>query len=193
MKKLLSNAGCGGHRRHTFAISIPVGKRGELRTLPRRWADGADNAAAAPAINPAPVRKAGQTPQRERVSCARAIVAATKQRGLAERGAVIASPHDRRVEPHHQPSHRPRTASVCSSSGKLGYPRAAARPTWSTNAFLNKMLRLYRTIRGRRPHRPWWCQKVQVSGFGGRGYQPQAADAQVIVKRVVANGPSSLL
>jgi hypothetical protein len=66
-------------------------------------------------------------------------------------------------------------------------------PTWATNAFLDKMLRVY-------PNNSWKsapigevCQAVQVSAYPDR-YQVQAGDAQIIVNTIwpYVSGPKGV-
>ncbi|MFJ1765732.1 FG-GAP repeat domain-containing protein [Amycolatopsis sp. NPDC088138] len=117
-----------------------------------------------------------------RVSCAREVVDAVRDRGLASRAAVIAITTvivetglqniDEEVD--HD--------SLGLFQQRAGWGTVAQRlnPRTATNAFLDKMLREY-------PNDSWKtavigdvCQAVQVSAFPDR-YQPQAGDAQKIV------------
>ncbi|MFC6082807.1 FG-GAP repeat domain-containing protein [Sphaerisporangium aureirubrum] len=117
-----------------------------------------------------------------RVSCARMIVKATRDRGLDPRAAVIAvttaiveaSLDNVAEELDHD--------SLGLFQQRASWGTAAQRldPIWATNAFLSKMLSKY-------PGNAWLtasigavCQAVQVSAYPER-YQPQAADAQIIV------------
>jgi hypothetical protein len=117
-----------------------------------------------------------------RVSCARMVVGATRDRGLASRAAVIAITTTI-VETNIQ------NVSVAVDHDSLGLFQQRASwgseaqrldPVWATNAFLDKMMREY-------PNNGWMtapigevCQKVQQSAIASR-YQPEAADAQRIV------------
>jgi hypothetical protein len=116
-----------------------------------------------------------------RVSCARAVIDAVYQRGLPERAAVIAV-----TTTIVESTIRNVTGGDDSSVGLFqqldswGSASQRLNPAWATNAFLDKMERLY-------PDNGWKseavgtvCQKVQVSAFPDR-YQPEAADAQKIV------------
>ncbi|MEV6553909.1 hypothetical protein AB0M57_35220 [Streptomyces sp. NPDC051597] len=125
-----------------------------------------------------------------RVSCARAIVNAVQDRRLPERASVIAVT-TAIVESllENNPNVIDHT-SVGLFQQQKGWGSTAERlnPTWATNAFLDKMLRLY-------PNGSWQSQQigvvaqaVQESQFGER-YQPQAPDAQKIVSELVASTP----
>ncbi|MFF8769638.1 hypothetical protein [Kitasatospora sp. NPDC015120] len=114
-----------------------------------------------------------------RVSCARAIVNAVKNRGLPQRAAVLAvttsivettlrnNPNE---EDHDSVGLFQQRASWGSFANRMD-------PAWATNAFLNAMLNV-----------PNWqtrpigdvCQLVQVSDYPGK-YQLQAADGERIV------------
>ncbi|MEU3170200.1 VCBS repeat-containing protein [Streptosporangium sp. NPDC006930] len=122
-----------------------------------------------------------------RTSCARMVVNAVKARGLSSRAAVIAIATVI-VETHLQ------NISVEVDHDSLGLFQQRAswgsraqrlNPTWATNAFLDKMLRLY-------PNNSWAtasigevCQAVQVSAYPDK-YQLQAGDAQIIVNALWA-------
>ncbi|WP_203994939.1 hypothetical protein, partial [Sphaerisporangium rufum] len=120
-----------------------------------------------------------------RVSCARMVVKAVQDRGLDLRAAVIAvttvivetSLQNISEEVDHD--------SLGLFQQRASWGTAAQRldPIWATNAFLSKMLSKY-------PSNSWKtapigevCQAVQVSAYPDR-YQPQAADAQLIVNAV---------
>lgn len=126
-----------------------------------------------------------------RVSCARVVVAAVRDRGLSSRAAVIAittvivetSLQNIDEELDHD--------SLGLFQQRAGWGSAANRlnPVWATNAFLNKMISEY-------PNNGWTsapigevCQEVQVSAFPER-YQPQAGDAQKIVDALWQAGGS---
>jgi hypothetical protein len=118
-------------------------------------------------------------------SCLRAVVTAVKDRGLPERAAVIAvttaivesSIRNITKEVDHD------SLGIFQQRGNWGSRAERLNPVWATNAFLDKMIRVY-------PNDAWQttgigvvCQKVQVSAFGER-YQPEAADAQILVNAV---------
>ncbi|MEU8663945.1 hypothetical protein AB0C31_45745, partial [Actinoplanes philippinensis] len=117
-----------------------------------------------------------------RVSCARQVVQAVKQRGLGERAAVIAITTtivestlqniDQMVD------HT--SLGLFQQQNNWGTRDQRLNPAWATNKFLDKMVQLY-------PGNAWAsrpigevCQAVQVSAFPER-YQPQSGDAQIIV------------
>jgi hypothetical protein len=117
-----------------------------------------------------------------RVSCARMIVKSVRQRGMPSRAAVIAiataiveaSIDNVSEEVDHD------SLGLFQQRASWGSRTQRLNPTWATNAFLDKMVRLY-------PNNSWMtaqigvvCQAVQVSDYPER-YQPQAADAQTIV------------
>ncbi|MDH2430708.1 VCBS repeat-containing protein [Sphaerisporangium sp. TRM90804] len=120
-----------------------------------------------------------------RVSCARMVVKTVKDRGLDPRAAVIAitttiveaSIDNVAEELDHD------SLGLFQQRASWGTRAQRLDPVWATNAFLNKMLSLY-------PGDSWKtapvgevCQRVQVSAFPER-YQPQAADAQIIVDTI---------
>ncbi|WP_212821535.1 FG-GAP repeat domain-containing protein [Polymorphospora rubra] len=120
-----------------------------------------------------------------RVSCARMVVKTVLDRGLDPRAAVIAitttivegSIDNVAEEVDHD------SLGLFQQREPWGSRAERLNPAWATNAFLNKMLALY-------PNSSWMtapigtvCQDVQVSAYGGR-YQPQAADAQIIVDKL---------
>jgi hypothetical protein len=117
-----------------------------------------------------------------RVSCAREVTRAVRDRGMAKRAAVIAVTtvivetglqnisemvdHD--------------SLGLFQQRGGWGSATNRMNPIWATNAFLDRMIQLY-------PNNSWAtapigevCQDVQVSAYPSR-YQPEAADAQKIV------------
>ncbi|MGC7095170.1 FG-GAP repeat domain-containing protein [Amycolatopsis lurida] len=117
-----------------------------------------------------------------RVSCARMVVKAVRDRGMAPRAAVIAittvivetSLQNISEEVDHD--------SLGLFQQRASWGSAANRldPEWATNAFLNKMVKVY-------PGGSWSsapigqvCQAVQVSAYPDR-YQVEAEDAQKIV------------
>ncbi|MEU4161132.1 VCBS repeat-containing protein [Actinoplanes sp. NPDC026670] len=120
-----------------------------------------------------------------RVSCAREIIEAVRERGLARRAAVIAvdtsivetglQNHDVEVD-HDSLGLFQQRASWGSVANRLD-------PAWATNAFLNKMIKEY-------PNDGWQtapigevAQTVQVSAYPDR-YAVEAADAARIVDAV---------
>ncbi|GAA1266862.1 hypothetical protein GCM10009677_18990 [Sphaerisporangium rubeum] len=117
-----------------------------------------------------------------RVSCARMVVKAVRDRGLHSRAAVIAitttiveSSIDNISEELDHDS-----LGLFQQRASWGTRAQRLDPIWATNAFLNKMLSKY-------PNNAWRtapigeiCQAVQVSAYPDR-YQPQAGDAQIIV------------
>ncbi|TMR39172.1 FG-GAP repeat domain-containing protein, partial [Nonomuraea zeae] len=118
-----------------------------------------------------------------RVSCARKVVQAVQDRGMAQRAAVIAV-----TTTIVETSIQNISETVDHDSLGLFQQRASwgsvnerLDPIWATNAFLNKMVRIY-------PGDSWKgepigevCQAVQVSAYPDR-YQPEAGDAQKIVE-----------
>ncbi|MED7924481.1 VCBS repeat-containing protein [Nonomuraea sp. LP-02] len=121
-----------------------------------------------------------------RVSCARMVVEAVHDRGLDPRAAVIAiattivetSIQNISEEVDHD------SLGLFQQRASWGSRAQRLDPTWATNAFLNKMIKLY-------PNNSWKtapigevCQAVQVSAYPSR-YQPEAADAQLIVNAIL--------
>ncbi|WP_405016791.1 hypothetical protein OHV05_06560 [Kitasatospora sp. NBC_00070] len=120
-----------------------------------------------------------------RVSCARAIVATVRARGLPDQAAVIAVTtaitestlyNNPNQLDHDSVGLFQQRASWGSTSDRLN-------PTVTTNLFLNELLNLY-------PNNSWQgkqvgvvCQTVQRSAYPTH-YQPEAADAQRIVNAV---------
>ncbi|MEU4409415.1 hypothetical protein AB0F88_33305 [Streptosporangium sp. NPDC023963] len=117
-----------------------------------------------------------------RVSCARAVVAAVRARGLPREAAVIAittaivetGVRNINREVDHD------SLGVFQQRATWGSAAQRLDVAWATGAFLDKMLRRY-------PDGSWRtavvgdvCQRVQVSKYPER-YQPQAADGQLIV------------
>ncbi|MET9251062.1 VCBS repeat-containing protein [Nonomuraea sp. NPDC003709] len=117
-----------------------------------------------------------------RVSCARMVVKAARDRGLAPRAAVIAitttiveSSIQNVAETVDHDS-----LGLFQQRASWGSDEQRLDPIWATDAFLNKMIRVY-------PNNAWKtapigevCQAVQVSAYPDR-YQPEAGDAQKIV------------
>ncbi|WP_208761985.1 FG-GAP repeat domain-containing protein, partial [Microbispora hainanensis] len=120
-----------------------------------------------------------------RVSCARMVIKAVRDRGLDARAAVIAITTTIVETSIQNISEAVDHDSLGLFQQRASWGTAAQRlnPTWATNAFLDKMLRLY-------PNNSWKtapigevCQAVQVSAYPDR-YQAQAADAQIIVNTI---------
>ncbi|WFE35295.1 VCBS repeat-containing protein [Micromonospora sp. WMMD975] len=117
-----------------------------------------------------------------RVSCAREVVEAVRDRGLSSRAAVIAITTVI-VETHLQNiSEEVDHTSLGLFQQQEWWGTRAQRlnPDYATNAFLDAMVRKY-------PSGSWAsapigevCQAVQVSAYPDR-YQAQASDAQIIV------------
>ncbi|MFF0313013.1 hypothetical protein ACFYSC_36810 [Streptosporangium sp. NPDC004379] len=127
-----------------------------------------------------------------RVSCARMVIKAVHDRGLDPRAAVIAIATTIVETSIQNISEEVDHDSLGLFQQRASWGTAAQRlnPTWATNAFLDKMLRVY-------PNNSWKtapigqvCQAVQVSAYPDR-YQEQAADAQIIVNTVLphVSGP----
>jgi hypothetical protein len=117
-----------------------------------------------------------------RVSCARMVVEAVRDRGMAPRAADIAiatvivetSLQNISEEVDHD------SLGLFQQRASWGSAANRLNPIWATNAFLDKMVREY-------PNNTWMtapigevCQAVQVSAYPDR-YQVQAGDAQKIV------------
>ncbi|GII75739.1 hypothetical protein Sru01_07210 [Sphaerisporangium rufum] len=121
-----------------------------------------------------------------RVSCARMVIKAAHDRGLDTRAAVIAVATIIVETSIQNISEMVDHDSLGLFQQRASWGTAAQRlnPTWATNAFLDKMIRVY-------PNNSWKtapigevCQAVQVSAFPDR-YQEQAADAQIIVNAIL--------
>ncbi|MCG5221111.1 FG-GAP repeat domain-containing protein [Streptosporangium sp. KLBMP 9127] len=117
-----------------------------------------------------------------RVSCARMVVKAVRDRGLSERAAVIAITTTIVESTIQNVAEKVDHTSLglFQQQDPWGSEEQRLNPTWATNAFLNAMIRKY-------PNNSWQsapigevCQKVQVSAFPDR-YQPQAGNAGKIV------------
>ncbi|MFC5834026.1 hypothetical protein, partial [Nonomuraea insulae] len=126
-----------------------------------------------------------------RVSCARMVVKAVRDRGLAPRAAVIAI-----TTTIVEASIQNVAETVDHDSLGLFQQRATwgsveqrLNPIWATNAFLNKMVRIYPDDSWKQEQVGDVCQAVQVSGYPER-YQPEAGDAQKIVDALW--GPASV-
>ena len=87
--------------------------------------------------------------------------------------------HDHRGDQHpeHQRGGRPRQPGPVPAARLVGQPAQRLNPTWATNAFLDKMIRLYPNNSRRTAPIGEVRQAVQVSAYPDR-YQPQAGDAQ---------------
>ncbi|MEV4476247.1 tachylectin-related carbohydrate-binding protein [Nonomuraea sp. NPDC049504] len=120
-----------------------------------------------------------------RVSCARMVVKAVHDRGLDRRAAVIAvatiivetSVQNISEEVDHD------SLGLFQQRASWGSRSQRLDPAWATNAFLDKMLRVY-------PGNGWKsapigevCQAVQVSAYPDR-YQVQAGDAKIITDAI---------
>ncbi|MET8146389.1 hypothetical protein ABZU32_39285 [Sphaerisporangium sp. NPDC005288] len=120
-----------------------------------------------------------------RVTCARAVVAAVRARGLPREAAVIAVTTaivesgvrniDREVD--HD------SLGVFQQRATWGTAAQRLDVAWATGAFLDKMLRKYPDGSWRSAVVGEVCQRVQVSKYPER-YQPQAADARLIVEEL---------
>jgi hypothetical protein len=151
----------------------------------------AADAAAATSLNAVLTGSLRNAMDAYRVSCARAVIQATQARGLDERAAVIAITTTIVESTIRNTNETIDHDSLGLFQQRAGWGSAANRlnPTWATNAFLDKMIRIF-------PNNSWRtaaigevCQQVQVSGFPER-YQPQAADAQRIVDAL--GGPPNI-
>ncbi|MEV0630697.1 FG-GAP repeat domain-containing protein [Nonomuraea wenchangensis] len=122
-----------------------------------------------------------------RVSCARMVIKAVRDRGLAPRAAVIAiattivesSIQNISEEVDHD------SLGLFQQRASWGTRTQRLNPTWATNAFLDKMIRLYPGDRWKTAPVGEVCQAVQVSAYPDL-YQVQAADAQIIVDTISA-------
>ncbi|MFG2908484.1 hypothetical protein ACGF13_25880 [Kitasatospora sp. NPDC048286] len=150
----------------------------------------ADTAAAA-SLNTVLTGKLAHAMTAYRASCARAIVATTRARGLPDQAAVIAvTTAIVESELRNNPNVLDHTSvGLFQQQTWWGSFEERLDPAYSTNAFLDAMLRAY-------PNGSWKtqpvgtvCQKVQVSAFPG-AYQPQAADAQLIVAAMTPPAPA---
>ncbi|MGP3919119.1 hypothetical protein [Nonomuraea sp. 10N515B] len=130
-----------------------------------------------------------------RVSCARMVIKAVHDRGLPKRAAAIAiattivesSIQNISEEVDHD------SLGLFQQRASWGSRTQRLNPTWATNAFLDKMLRVY-------PNDSWQtapigevCQAVQVSAYPDR-YQVEASDAQIIVNAIwpYIDGPNGV-
>ncbi|MFI6710691.1 FG-GAP-like repeat-containing protein [Nonomuraea sp. NPDC050478] len=120
-----------------------------------------------------------------RVSCARMIIKAVRDRGLDLRAAAIAMTTVIVESSIQNISEKVDHTSLGLFQQLDSWGSAEQRldPTWATNAFLNKMLRLY-------PNNSWRtapigevCQAVQVSAYPER-YPQQAGDGQIIANTI---------
>ncbi|MEV0589606.1 VCBS repeat-containing protein [Nonomuraea sp. NPDC050310] len=117
-----------------------------------------------------------------RVSCARMVVKAVRDRGLPKHAAVIAVtttiPETNIENIAEKVDHD--SLGLFQQRDSWGSEADRLDPIWATNRFLDKMIRLY-------PNGSWAdaevgvvCQAVQVSAYAER-YQPEVADARKIV------------
>ncbi|SDH12341.1 hypothetical protein, partial [Nonomuraea jiangxiensis] len=121
-----------------------------------------------------------------RVSCARMVIKAVHDRGLDPRAAVIAmattivetSIQNISEEVDHD------SLGLFQQRASWGSASQRLNPTWATNAFLDKMIRVY-------PNNSWRtapvgevAQAVQVSAYPDR-YQVEAGDAQIMVNTIL--------
>jgi hypothetical protein len=128
-----------------------------------------------------------------RVSCARMVIKAAHDRGLSKRAAAIAiattivesSIQNISEEVDHD------SLGLFQQRASWGSASQRLNPVWATNAFLDKMIRVY-------PNGSWQtapigdvCQAVQVSAYPDR-YQVEANDATIIVNAIwpSIDGPS---
>ncbi len=126
-----------------------------------------------------------------RVSCARMVVKAVRDRGMVSRAAVIAVTTVIVETAIQNISEEVDHDSLGLFQQRASWGSAANRlnPIWATNAFLDKMVRIY-------PNNSWQtepigevCQAVQVSAYPDR-YQAEAGDAQKIVNALWQLGAS---
>ncbi|MFE6749698.1 hypothetical protein ACFVGM_27895 [Kitasatospora purpeofusca] len=150
----------------------------------------ADSAAAA-SLNTVLTGKLAHAMTAYRFSCARAIVAATRAHDLSDQAAVIAvTTAIVESELRNNPNVLDATSvGLFQQQTWWGSTEERLNPAYSTNAFLDGMLKAY-------PNGGWKaqpvgtvCQKVQRSAFPG-AYQPQAADAQRIVAAMTTAPPA---
>lgn len=120
-----------------------------------------------------------------RVSCARAVVDAVERRGLGERAAVIAITTTIVESTIENISVRVDHTSLGLFQQLDSWGTEAERldPEWATNAFLDVMEDFYPNGSWRTAPIGEVCQAVQRSAYPSR-YQPQAADAQLIVNEL---------
>jgi uncharacterized protein YukE len=118
-----------------------------------------------------------------RVSCARKVVQAVQDRGMAQQAAVIAV-----TTTIVETSIQNISETVDHDSLGLFQQRASwgsvknrLDPIWATNAFLNTMIRMYPDNSWKKAPIGEVCQAVQRSAYPDR-YQPEASDAQKIVE-----------
>ncbi|KHD73921.1 hypothetical protein MB27_31885, partial [Actinoplanes utahensis] len=116
-----------------------------------------------------------------RVSCARMVVKAVRDRGLPQHAATIAATTVAVETTFQNISEMVDHDSLGLFQQRASWGSAANRlnPTWSTNAFLNKMTSLY-------PSNSWMnaavgkvSQDVQVSAYPQR-YYDNASDGKII-------------
>ncbi|MEV0389995.1 hypothetical protein, partial [Nonomuraea sp. NPDC050643] len=120
-----------------------------------------------------------------RVSCARRVIEGVHERGLPKRAAAIAiattivesSIQNISEEVDHD------SLGLFQQRASWGSRTQRLNPTWATNAFLDKMLRVYPNGGWRTAPIGEVCQAVQVSAYPDR-YQVEASDAQIIVNTI---------
>ncbi|WAL74886.1 hypothetical protein OU787_27285 [Kitasatospora sp. YST-16] len=144
---------------------------------------GSDNVIAA-RLSPALTGSLNNYLTAYRVSCARAIINAVQSRGLSHRAAVIAvTTSIVETTLRNVPGGDLDSVGLFQQRDSWGSFDQRMDPTWSTNAFLNQMLKVsnWQTM-------PVGdvCQAVQISAYPTR-YQAQAQDAEQIVDAVLAD------
>ncbi|MFB4262198.1 FG-GAP repeat domain-containing protein [Nonomuraea sp. GTA35] len=117
-----------------------------------------------------------------RVSCARMVVKAVRDRGLAPRAAVIAIATTIVEAGIQNVAETVDHDSLGLFQQRASWGSVAQRlnPGWATNAFLDKMIRVYPGGAWKTAQVGEVCQAVQVSAYPDR-YQVEAGDAQKIV------------
>lgn len=135
-------------------------------------------------------KRMGRSVNGYNISCARSIVREVLQRGLPARAAVIAvttaiaesTLHNYTLAVDHDSlglfQQRPSTG--------WGRPEQLTDPAYATNAFLDKLLRLYPANRWMAGEIGQISQRVQVSAFPS-AYTPEANDARLIVGQLWTN------
>ncbi|MEV4478077.1 hypothetical protein, partial [Nonomuraea sp. NPDC049504] len=120
-----------------------------------------------------------------RVSCARMIVKAVRERGLDLRAAAIAMTTVIVESSIQNISEKVDHTSLGLFQQQDNWGSAAHRldPIWATNAFLDKMIRLYPNNRWKTAPIGEVCQAVQVSQYPSR-YAEQAGDGQIIANTI---------
>ncbi|MEV0622054.1 VCBS repeat-containing protein [Nonomuraea sp. NPDC050404] len=126
-----------------------------------------------------------------KVSCARMVVKAVRDRGMPKHAAVIAVTTtivETNIENVSEMVDHD-SLGLFQQRASWGSDKNRLDPIWATNAFLGTMVRIY-------PNNSWMdepvgevCQAVQVSAHPGL-YQPQASDGQKIVDALWAGQPT---